>query len=80
MSEDSEEGYNMDVSLRIDARVIERGLSHICSLDSSIKVNTNIRKICRSVAGWDEDSTGDVDAEVADCIVQAGLFGEVIYG
>lgn len=28
---------------------------------------------------WEGDA-GEIDAEVADCIVQAGLFGQIVYG
>ena len=37
------------------------------------------------IVGWlrqsvEENDAGMVDADVADCIVQCGLFGEVVYG
>lgn len=56
--------------------VIEKGLALIC------KPGFQLRKDILSsilVANRTNDA-GDIDSEAADCIVQAGLFGEIIYG
>lgn len=61
---------------RIDIEVIQRGLDAIVS--GSAEVN---REIAAAIieAQVNLDST-DIDADAADCIVQVGLFGEVVYG
>jgi hypothetical protein len=70
-----------ETELRIDADVIEKGLLLLSDPNNidKLRVNKNIFKICAIANARDEDD-GDIDAEVADCIVQVGLFGEVIYG
>jgi hypothetical protein len=42
-------------------------------------------KISSQIAGWiqqgvTEQDAGIIDADCADCIVQAGVFGEIVYG
>ena len=68
-------------SLRIDIDVIEKGLTLLADPTKieALRVNKSIFKIC-AVANATGEDEGDIDAEVADCIVQVGLFGEVIYG
>jgi len=47
-------------------------------IEGRAHVSDGLRKL---IAGADAtNDCGDIDAEAADCIVQAGLFGEVIYG
>lgn len=75
--------YEMDADvtqvqkrLTVDAKVIETGIQRI--LDGTVKVADVIQGyIMRGVL--DEDA-GDIDATAADCIVQSGLFNEVVYG
>lgn len=60
----------------IDCQVIKRGLEKI--LSGGVPLSSQI-------LGWihqslNEGDAGMIDATVADCIVQAGLFGEVRYG
>jgi hypothetical protein len=61
----------------ITAPVIEAG--YLAIVERRVKVCDSIYKAI--VLGWaDVDGGGYVDADAADCIVQAGLFGEVVYG
>ena len=60
---------------RIDAACILRGLLFFAQPG---KGYGHVRRVARAVLMGDEDV--DYDAEDADCIVQAGLFGEVVYG
>lgn len=73
-----EEGDGAE-ALHVTLHTIEVGMERIVRKDCP--VCSNIWKIVACV--WEDpsgDEVGDVDAEVADCIVQAGLFGEVVYG
>lgn len=60
---------------RIDAEVIRRGLAYFAQTGDGYP---HVREAACALLAGDEDA--DYDAEVADCIVQAGLFGEVVYG
>lgn len=59
---------------RIDAACILRGLQFFAQPGQGYK---HVRQVARAVL-MGEDV--DYDAGDADCIVQAGLFGEVVYG
>lgn len=60
----------------VDAKTIEGGIQAI--LDGSVEISIDLMAML--MTGVLHDDTGEIDAEVADCIVQAGLFGEVRYG
>ena len=64
-----------DAPHRIDAQTILRGLQFFAQPGEGYK---HVRQVARAVLLGDEDL--DYDAGDADCIVQAGLFGEVVYG
>lgn len=55
---------------------IRRGVRLI--LDGTVKVSPTILGDLRKAVR--ENYAGYVDSEVADCIVQAGLFDELVYG
>ena len=63
------------VAHRIDADTILRGLVHFSQPGEGYP---HVRAVARAVLAGDDEV--DYDAEVADCIVQAGLLGEVVYG
>lgn len=68
--EDDQREYHVTPS------VIQNGLRAI--VDGKVQVNDRIRQ---SIAEGDAESdAGQMDADDADVIVQAGLFGEVRYG
>lgn len=64
------------VNYIINQQVIIRGLDLICT--NKVQLNSTITKDIL-YANMKNDG-GEIDAERADCIVQAGLFGKVIYG
>lgn len=47
-------------------------------LNDTVKINKSIK--ARVLSAVTEMDAGYIDAGDADCVVQAGLFGEVIYG
>lgn len=62
---------------KVDHETVVRGIQRL--LDGSVRVDSQIRGyLSRAVA--ERDDAGDVDAYVADCIVQAGIFNELVYG
>ena len=61
---------------RVTIEVIEKGIKALKSGEA--KVNSTI--LGWIVEGDNENDAGNIDADAADCIVQAGLFGEVVYG
>lgn len=61
----------------VDAEVIERGIAKVKS--KGFQVRSDIRKNIL-LADITDGEEGDLDAECADVIVQAALFGEVVYG
>jgi len=61
----------------IDRETVLCGLAAVCGSDD-IKLNGRWRDEIRRAAG--SGDAGLVDADLADSIVQAGLFGEIVYG
>lgn len=60
----------------VDHATLALGISRI--LNNDVKVSDDITQyILRAVT---EDDAGDIDATAADCIVQAGIFNEIVYG
>lgn len=68
--EDPAQGGTLDLQGVADA--IER------IVNDEVEVAPAIRAII--VAAIEEDDPADIDGEVADCIVQVGLFDEIVYG
>ena len=62
--------------LKVDLDVVERGIEKL--LEKGFAVNSSIRGDVALASI--EDDGGYLDVLCADCIIQAGLFGEVIYG
>lgn len=60
----------------IDIETIARGLSRIRS--GEVGINSQMKK--GIVEGDKENDAGNIDAYDADMIMQAGLFGKLIYG
>lgn len=75
--EHDDDGDPTGKELTIDANTIIRGISSI--LQGQVKTNSEVRK---AIAGdnANPEHAGMIDADAADCIVQAGLFGEIRYG
>ena len=69
------EGYGAKW-LAVDLATIRKGLDAIRKSDFRMA-----RSLVATVLAADRDNdAGDIDAELADCIVQAGLFGKLVYG
>ncbi len=63
----------------VNREVIERGIRALA--DGTARTSSDLRKKMLVVVNAPEMAeTLDLDASDADCIVQAGLFGEVVYG
>ena len=76
-----------DQLLRVDMKVIERGVMRLIDnvIQATVEEDDTMdfsRKYLRQfVVAWLTDGReGDYDADVADMVVQLGLFGEVVYG
>jgi hypothetical protein len=65
-----------DSELRIDKTTILDGVAQI--IDDNIRISPDRMEKIREAARLND--AGDIDADLADCIVQAGLFGEIVYG
>lgn len=61
--------------LTIDRAVIVKGLEAIATRRVKLA-----ERLSEAVEAGLRGDGGAIDAEAADCVVQAGLFGEVIYG
>ena len=60
----------------VNLETIERGIIRL--KDKNFKINPNLLGLI--LAAERNDDASDIDAEAADCIVQAALFGELVYG
>lgn len=60
----------------IDLETIQRGMEKI--LSGVVGIRSDLA--AQVLSGVREDDAIHVDSDAADCIVQAGLFGEVVYG
>ena len=65
-----------DKWIPIDLKIIAAGISSI----KSGKVNMNPKIVGYVTMSDVENDASEVDSEVADCIVQAALFGQLVYG
>jgi hypothetical protein len=61
---------------RIDNDVISKGISLI--LSGGVGVGNRLLKTLEDAVA--RKDLGDIDSEIADCIVQAGTLGEIVYG
>lgn len=72
---DDETGYEEEgKELTLD--VVEAGIARIA--DPTFKINSTLRGAILAASATND--AGEIDAEGADYIVQAGLLGEVVYG
>jgi hypothetical protein len=67
----AEEKWNL-----VNVDVVARGLQKV--LDPEFKLSSLIRDHIRLANN--ENDAGEIDAGAADIIVQAGMFGEIVYG
>jgi hypothetical protein len=74
--EETESGDDVPPVHRIDAAVILRGLLLLAAPGEGY---SHFRAVARALLAGDDEV--DYDAEVADAVVQAGLFdGQIVYG
>lgn len=74
-SDNDEEG-NPKVFGDVTLDTVALGIQRILSGEVGISPHL----VAYLVSAVKEQDAGDVDADVADCIVQAGLLGELVYG
>ena len=67
------DGY---LSVILDDELITRGIDLI--LSGKVSINKQIKNYIQ--IAYDEQYAGHIDVVAADCIVQAGIFGEIVYG
>lgn len=61
----------------IDHDAVERGIALILSTTEKFSVREDIYRMI--LLGHYKNDAGEIDAEAADVIVQAALFGEILY-
>jgi len=60
----------------LTTNIVLRGIKKI--LKGDVKISKDIRQ--RLLLGIVQNDMGEIDAEVADCIVQVGMFNQITYG
>lgn len=60
----------------VDSNTVQLGIQRL--LDGSVPIDSIIRGYVFSAVI--ERDAGHIDADAADCIIQAGVFGELIFG
>lgn len=63
---------------KIGEQIIVKGLRMICSAEGKELINAENRKMILE-ANIDNDAS-NIDADLADAIVQVGLFGKLVFG
>lgn len=62
--------------LLVDESVVQRGIQLL--IEHKVGINNDL--FVHLMTAVLEGDAGEVDADVADCIIQAGLFGQIVYG
>ncbi len=60
----------------VDAGQVAQGIARLA--DSRFKINVDLRRLILSAVA--EDDAGSIDADAADVIVQAAVYGEIVFG
>jgi len=60
----------------VDITTIERGIAAILSGKATVSKNI----IGQIASGNARNDGGDIDADAADCIIQVGIFGRIVFG
>lgn len=71
-------GYIDESWALIDEHTVVNGLKLIA--EGKVKINQQLRSAILAHAGSKDDGIDYCDAEMADVILQVGLFGEIVYG
>ena len=72
--EAADDGPRKEGELNINT--IARGIGRIMKPD--FKIRADLKKLIAGASATNDG--GDIDVEGADCIVQAAMFGELVYG
>lgn len=75
--DDEESGEISDAGMKVDIETIAKGIRLVSDGKTSISSG---RQANAALANRTNGDDGDIDADIADCILQAGMFGEVVYG
>lgn len=68
-----------DISVhKVAIDTVAKGIARILAPDNPVGLNSAIVGAVRTASR--ENDAGEIDAEVADCILQAAIFNEYIYG
>ena len=62
---------------RIDKNIIRKGINEIIN-NKNLKISETIRARIKEASRF--NNAGLIDAGDADCIIQVGLFGELVFG
>jgi hypothetical protein len=73
-----DEGRDLGLEITLTAEMLERGLALIADPSKDIDLNKASRQQIVGAAAMNE--AGDIDADLADHIVQVAVFGKVIFG
>jgi hypothetical protein len=73
-----DEGRDLGLEITLTAEMLERGLALIADPSKDIGLHTSYRQQIVGAAAMNE--AGDIDADLADHIVQVAVFGKVIFG
>ena len=75
---EAEEGEEGDFPRTLlDTAIVDKGVNLIIN-DPKVNINDSLRKAIK-IANVSNDSC-TLDAESTDCIIQAGMFGEIVFG
>jgi hypothetical protein len=74
-----DENASYDITAEVIAKGVQRIVSGEVKISPSIRLSI-IREVMEAASGGESDGGCGCDANEADCIVQAGLFGEIVYG
>lgn len=72
---DNGDGYR-DEPLMVDIETVARGIGRL--VNKEVGIHATLRGSL--LYANSENDAGEIDADLADCIVQAGIFNEIIYG
>lgn len=76
LTEDADESHPAGRRVEVDHDTVRRGMLVLTSGERQVR-----RDIYEAIVLANHSSDGgEIDSEIADCIVQAGLFGRVIFG
>lgn len=73
------EGEKDTAPITVTLADVARGIECVL-IDPKCRTNGAIRAAIMADLGVPIEDTGNIDAEAADCIIQAACFGEIVFG